>query len=120
LSHSDSRVRAWSAYALRSLPLVEYGDLAETLGQLLSDDNWLVRLFSMQTLEPMADMSDYLSWTIAVDQNEIVKRQAQLYMQQPWEIIEMPVEVPPAEPVEQPGEEQSAREQLILEEDTNF
>lgn len=100
LTHEDFRVRAWSAYAFRTLPLSASSGEAEKLAELLSDTSWLVRLMAFHALEPVAEMTQYLRWTAAVDQEPVVQRQAQMLLETPWEIIDMPVV--PVEPNELP------------------
>lgn len=94
LTDPDFRVRAWSAYALRSLPLAPQSEIAQNLGQLLTDSQWLVRFMAGHTLNIVADLSDYLVWTIGIDQDPLIIRQAQFLQQQPWDIIDIPIELP--------------------------
>jgi hypothetical protein len=103
LAHSDFRVRAWSTYALRQLPVTAGGKEVEKQAELLSDAHWLVRLLDMLALEPQVDLTGYLSWSSDFDANLIVKRQGRLLMNQPWQIMEVPFEIPAEIPSEVPS-----------------
>lgn len=94
LTDPDFRVRAWSAYALRSLPLKANDQITQKLGNLLDDEQWFVRFMAAHTLNIVADMSDYLNWAIGVEQNQIVKQQAQFLQNLPWEKIDISIELP--------------------------
>jgi len=104
LAHDDFRVRAWSAYALRQLPVTAGDKEMETRAALLSDTNWLVRLLDMLSLEPLVDLTGYLSWSNDFDANPIIKRQGRLLLNQPWEIMEVPFEIPAEIPLQAPTE----------------
>ena len=91
LAHADFRVRAWSAYTLRGLPISPDSLEAQHLGQLLGDEHWFVRFMAAQTLEPVAEMDEYYRWATAIERNELVLRQAQFMQGQPWQIIDVPV-----------------------------
>ena len=104
LKHEDFRVRAWSAYAFRGLLAAAESVEAQGVVQLLSDEHWFVRFMAAQALEPTADMSEYVRYAQAVEQSEVIKRQVEFIQGQPWEVIEMPVEID--EPNEVPEEEE--------------
>jgi len=98
LNNSDFRVRAWSAYSFRGLSLSAGSTAAQRLGELLSDPEWFVRFMAVYSLEPIADLTEYLNWVSTIDENELVNRQAKLRLQQPWEVIEMPLDIPEEAP----------------------
>jgi HEAT repeat protein len=98
LNNSDFRVRAWSAYSFRGLSLSAGSTAAQRLGELLSDPEWFVRFMAVYSLEPIADLTEYLNWVSTIDENELVNRQAKLQLQQPWEVIEMPLDIPEEAP----------------------
>ncbi|TFH64665.1 MAG: hypothetical protein E4G91_05095 [Candidatus Zixiibacteriota bacterium] len=98
LNNSAFRVRAWSAYSFRGLSLSASSTAAQRLGELLSDPEWFVRFMSVYSLEPIADLTEYLNWVSTIDENELVNRQAKLQLQQPWEVIEIPLDIPEEDP----------------------
>jgi len=102
LKSDDFRVSAWSAYSLRALPLSATSTEAQQLADLLSGSHWFTRFMAMHATSTVADISEYLVWTKSVEQNEIVKRQALLMQNKPWEIIEAPIELPPENTEETP------------------
>ncbi|MBN1766206.1 MAG: HEAT repeat domain-containing protein, partial [Sedimentisphaerales bacterium] len=105
LKHPDFRVRCWSAYALRGILLNADETAAAHLANLLSDSHWLVRFMTVYALEPVADLTEYLQWSLSVDQNEILRRYAQLILNLPWDIIEIPIPLPEKSPDEQTASE---------------
>lgn len=86
LSHQDFRVRAWTAYHVKSLPASMAGPLASELGKLLTDEHWFVRFMAMHTMVALTDMSDFMEWALGNEKNQINKRQIQLWLEKPWEI----------------------------------
>ena len=94
LNHPDSRVRAWSAYALHSLPLSADSSQGQQLTELLNDSSWFVRFLALNTLDPVADMTEYFNWVNILEKNIIIQRQVQLFQHLPWPVVEVPVEVP--------------------------
>jgi len=101
LNYTDPRVRGWCAYALGKTELSPQAPVTHKLITLLEDKNWFVRLMTAQTLVSVADLTEYLRWTTITDENEIVKRQAQFYLQKPWEIVEVPMNIPEEQPKEE-------------------
>jgi len=84
LSHDDFRVRAWTAYELRRLPLDANSQAAAKLVALLNDPHWFVRLMVLQTLDPLLDLQDYYAAALADDAaDDIVKRQIKLLQGKP-------------------------------------
>ena len=97
LSHTDFRVRAWTAHALASLsPLVPKE--AAHLGNLINDDNWFVRFMAIQTLSPAIDLTEYFRWSDTLEKHAILKRQIQLLRGLNWQIEELPEITLPQEP----------------------
>jgi hypothetical protein len=99
LSHTDNRVRAWSAYALHSLPLAADSPEGQKLAELLNDYAWFVRFMAINTLQPIADLTEYFNWVHVLEKDPLILRQIQLLQRQPWEVVDMPVEIP--EPTDQ-------------------
>ena len=97
LTHPDFRVRAWSAFALRSLPLPPNSEQADRLAATLSDSHWFVRFMGIHALLPTADLQEYFDWSGKIEQNELVRRQIQLQQGIAWERIDMPINVPKTE-----------------------
>lgn len=100
LNYTDPRVKGWCAYALGKTGLTPQASATHQLVTLLEDKNWFVRLMSTQALVSVADLTEYLRWSNITDENEIVKRQAQFYLQKPWEVIEIPMNIPEEQPKE--------------------
>ena len=96
LTHPNFRVRAWSAYALHDVALTPGSETAGRMAALLGDKHWFVRFMAAESLSHIADIDDYLTWARAVESNRIVKRQIQYLADSPWDIIDMPVELPEA------------------------
>jgi len=86
-NHPDVRVRGWSAYALHQLPINPNSPEASHLAQMLSDAsdaNWFARFMVIHTLNPIADLTEYLQWADLVEKNPLLIRQSQLLQDRPW------------------------------------
>ncbi len=95
LAHSDFRVRAWTVFACRSLPLNSEQERAK-LTELLSDSHWFVRFMTLYTLREVADLTEYLDWASTIEENDLVKRLIQWQLGKPWQIEEIPLQMPAA------------------------
>jgi hypothetical protein len=93
LNHSDFRVRAWSAYAWQSLPLTSPDEQAK-LTELLTDPHWFVRFLTIQTLSRIADLTEFFDWAATIEENELIQRQIQYLLDQPWQTTSIPFEIP--------------------------
>ncbi len=108
LKHDDARVRGWSAWALCQATPGPTSTAWTRLPELLSDANWFTRLLTAEALRSSADLQEFFDWAAATENNPLLQRYITLRNNQPWKIIEMPVEIPesPA-PEEQNTEEKS-------------
>lgn len=98
LTYPDPRVRAWTAYALRNLPLAAQPAMIDRLGTLLTDDSWLVRLTTVLALHDQTNLKEYFDWAATTEQQPVMIRQIQLLRHQPWETMDLPpLDVPAPE-----------------------
>ena len=106
LSHPDFTVRAWSAYAMRLLGIDADDEAAHRLPALLDDEHWFVRFMAVDTLSTFADMADYLRWAVKIEEHQVVRRLVTFQSDQPWEIIDLPLELPDPNDLYEPDEPQ--------------
>lgn len=90
LTDEDFHIRGWSAYALGLLPKPQGKHLAAPLTDCLNDPHWLVRFMASQSLQALMDMTEYNQWAAEQADHEIIQRQAQLYLDLPWDIKQAP------------------------------
>ena len=95
LTHSDPRVRAWSALSLHSQRLAGSTETQGHLAQLLNDPDWFVRFCTARTLHRFADMREYNQWIADNETDPLLKQQAIGHLHKPWQIIPIP---PPKTP----------------------
>jgi len=90
LTHSDPRVRAWSAFFLHSQLFAGSTEAQGRLVRLLDDPDWLVRFFTARTLHWFADMREYSQWIADNETDLLLKQQANWHLHKPWQIIPVP------------------------------
>jgi tetratricopeptide (TPR) repeat protein len=90
LAGQDYRLRAWTSDALRNLTIPAELPIAGQLAQLLQDQNWFVVFMAINTLAPIADISDYLAWAQKQQQDPLMIRQIQWLQGVAWMPIELP------------------------------
>ena len=101
LDHEDFRVQAWSVYALSRLDLSGQKIPLAKMSRMLNHSHWFVRFLTGFALADKVDLADYLPFAAQVDQNEVVKRQAQMLLGRPWDVVEIPLEIPETAPAEE-------------------
>ena len=94
LKHDDARVRGWSAWALCQATPGPTSTAWTKLPELLSDANWFTRLLTAEALRSSVDLQEFFDWAAATENNPLLQRYITLRNNQPWKIIEMPVEIP--------------------------
>jgi len=90
LEDPDFRVRAWTAYALRDL-----SQMRRSLADKLNDSHWFVRFMTVMALESQADLEDYGQWAATEEKKSVLQRQGLRLQGKPWEIINIPITIPP-------------------------
>ncbi len=99
LTDPDPRVRAWSAMALRDLPLSKQPRALQRLGDLLTDEHWFVRFMAIYALQGKTDLSEYYQWSLTSETHPVVKRLVGVLTGQPLDVIDLPMP-----PLAAPGE----------------
>jgi len=51
---------------------------------------------TLYTLHEVADLSEYLEWASTIEENDLVKRLMQWQQGKPWQIEEIPLQMPAA------------------------
>ena len=90
LTHSEPRVRAWSALSLHSQRLTGSAESQGRLVRLLNDPDWFVRFCTALTLHRFADMREYNQWIADNETDLLLKQQANGHLHKPWQIIPAP------------------------------
>jgi len=96
LSNSEPRVRAVAAWSLQALQDKLTTREIRQLAKMINDDHWLCRFMVLDTLQPITDLNEYFDWAETFEENPLIKRQIKLLQNQPWQVIDLPLEVPQA------------------------
>jgi len=94
LSNPEPRVRVAAAWSFQALDGKLTTRETRLLAEMINDDHWLCRFMVLNTLQPITDLSEYFDWAETFEENPLIKRQIKLLQNQPWQVIELPLEVP--------------------------
>jgi len=95
LTHSEPRVRAWSAFSLQPQSIAGSTEAQNRIAQLLNDPDWFARFCGTRTLNHFTDLREYYEWIADNEEDLLLKQQANGYLHKPWQIIPVP---PPQKP----------------------
>ncbi|MBN2375950.1 MAG: hypothetical protein JXD22_06100 [Sedimentisphaerales bacterium] len=98
LSNPEPRVRAVAAWSFQTFQYKLTTREIRQLAEMINDDHWFCRFMVLDTLEPITDLNEYFDWAETFEENPLIKRQIKLLQNQPWQVIDLPLDVPQEAP----------------------
>ncbi len=95
LANPEPGVRAAAAWSFQALQGKLTAHETRQLAEMINDDHWLCRFMVLNTLQPITDLSEYFDWAETFEENFLIQRQIKLLQNQPWQVIDLPLDIPP-------------------------